>query len=178
MVQVVSRGGNYLLNMGPHGDGSIPDTTIAIFKEAGAWVKRHAESIYGTTANPFGETDWGYCTVKENKLFLFMTSWKEGKEIRLHGLQNEIRSASLLGNSPMEFPVNNNGEVKSIILTAGVPADPLPVIVVEIEGVPEVDPPMVVQAENGEMAFDYMTAVTEGNTMTRFNRKGGFHISK
>lgn len=179
LIQVVSRGGNYLLNIGPKGDGSIPDTTIRIFKTVGPWVQRNAESIYGTSPNPFGEElDWGYCTMKGNKLYLFIRNWQKDKVITLEGLQNTVNSASLLVNRSVILPVNQENNKTHLTLATESPDDPVSVIVLQTEGVPEVEPPVVYQEESGEFLFDYLKANTEGDAMTRFNRKGGFHISK
>jgi hypothetical protein len=52
------------------------------------------------------------------------------------------------------------------------------VLVLETEGLPAVDPPLVLPGENLRYDFNFLTAMTHGNAVTRFNRKGGFHISK
>ena len=60
LIDVVSRGGNFLLNIGPEPDGSIPEESIRLFKEMGAWMNINSEAIYETRANPFNvELDWG-----------------------------------------------------------------------------------------------------------------------
>jgi alpha-L-fucosidase len=90
LVEIVSRGGNYLLNIGPKGNGEIPDTTVEILMKVGRWVERNAESIYGTTANPFGELAWGYCTVKGSRLYLFVRNWPQDGVLIVPGLQNAV----------------------------------------------------------------------------------------
>ncbi len=65
LIDTVSRGGNYLLNIGPEPDGSIPPESIRLFKEMGAWMKTNGEAIYGTRANPLPvELSWGRLTRK------------------------------------------------------------------------------------------------------------------
>ncbi len=65
LIDTVSRGGNYLLNIGPEPDGSIPVESIRLFKEIGAWMKVNGEGIYGTRANPLPvELTWGRLTHK------------------------------------------------------------------------------------------------------------------
>jgi alpha-L-fucosidase len=178
LVQVVSLGGNYLLNIGPEGNGEIPDRTIKIFAKVGSWLERNAESIYGTRANPFGELDWGYCTVKENKLYLFVRDWPVDNELSLTGLQNSVTSAYLLIDKSVKLTVVHADNKTRIILPSKVPDDPITVLVLETDGTPKVDPQMVLQDETGKMEFNYLTAITSGKTKTRFNRKGGFHVSK
>lgn len=48
-VDIVSKGGNYLLNIGPDGKGKVPDECVESFEEMGVWVKTNSEAIFGTT---------------------------------------------------------------------------------------------------------------------------------
>jgi alpha-L-fucosidase len=177
LVEIVSRGGNYLLNIGPKGSGEIPEPTIEIFREVGQWVNRNEESIYGTTANPFGELGWGYCTVKENKIYLFVRDWPGNGKLVLPGLRNKIMSAYLLIDRSTSLSFVQDEKIH-IDLPPKAPDAPISVLVLETDGIPEVNPPYVSQSGAGEIRLDYMTAVTHGSAKTRFNRKGGFHISK
>ncbi len=178
LVAAVSRGGNYLLNIGPEGDGKIPEEVFMIFKKVGSWIERNSESIYGTSANPFGELPWGFCTVKENKLYLFVRDWPENKELKLEGLQKPVKSAYLLSDKSKKLTVRKVEDTTCIALPPEAPDSPLSVLVLETEGSPEVAPPVVLQENTGKMELNYLTAITHGGAMKRFNRKGGFHISK
>jgi len=178
LVEIVSRGGNYLLNIGPQGDGEIPDATIEIFSEIGPWVERNAESVYGTTSNPFGELSWGYCSVKGNNLFLFVRDWPGDGVINLTGLQCKVNSACLLINKSTKLPVVQSGNRTSVTLPEKPSDHPISVIMVETVGPPIVKPPLSHQDSQGVIELNYFKVVTEGKAMTRFNRKGGFHISK
>jgi alpha-L-fucosidase len=177
-VAAVSRGGNYLLNIGPKGDGEIPEVIFGIFEKVGSWVERNAESIYGTSVNPFGELPWGFCTVKENKLYLFVRDWPVDKELDLPGLQKTVISASLLTDQSVKLRVRQAEGKTSIELPSVPPDQPLSVLVLETDGPPEVAPPAVIQEASGNLELNYLTAITHGGAMKRFNRKGGFHISK
>lgn len=64
LVDVASKGGNYLLNVGPKADGTIPEESINRLKAVGDWMKVYGEAVYGTSANPLKETPWGRCTYK------------------------------------------------------------------------------------------------------------------
>ncbi|QGY42536.1 alpha-L-fucosidase [Maribellus comscasis] len=178
LLEIVSRGGNYLLNIGPKGNGEIPDATIEIFSKVGPWVKRNAESIYGTTANPFGELPWGYCTVNGNKLYLFIRDWPQDGVLMVHGLKNAVTSAYMLLNKTSKLAVSQNEKQTQISLPKSPIDDPISVLVLEIDGCPRVDPPIVLQGDSGLIRLDYLKVITQGKTKTRFNRKGGFHISK
>jgi alpha-L-fucosidase len=178
LIEVVSRGGSFLLNMGPKGSGEIPEETVRIFKEVGAWVNRNAEGIYGTTTNPFGELDWGYCTVKGDKLYLFVRDWPQNNEISLTGLQNQVNSARMLTNDSAKLSVEKSGNQTRITLPQQPADSPISAVVLQLEGKPLVDPQVVTLNEKGEFVFDYLKVITSGNAKKRYNRKLGFNISK
>src|SRR5579872_1918240 len=71
-----SRGGNYLLNVGPTSQGVIPPESVERLAEVGKWMKVNGESIYGTAANPFPyELPWGVITSKPSRLYLHVFRW-------------------------------------------------------------------------------------------------------
>ena len=67
LVDIASKGGNYLLNVGPKADGTFPQESIDILKGMGAWMKVNGEAIYGNKGSPFGLFAWGRCTKKEQR---------------------------------------------------------------------------------------------------------------
>lgn len=74
LINVVSHGGNFLLNIGPRGDGSIVEFESDVLKRIGAWLKKNGNAIYATKASPFREQfDWGTATRKDNKLHLILS---------------------------------------------------------------------------------------------------------
>jgi alpha-L-fucosidase len=177
LVEIVSRGGNFLLNIGPMGNGEIPEPTKEIFRNIGPWIERNGESIYGTTASPFGELPWGHCTVKGNMLFLFVSKWPSDGSLILKGLHNNVLSAGLL-DGKLDLDSRRTGDSIIIKVPDVQPDHPFTVVTLMLEGSPVVDPPVANQQEDGSILLDYLTANTYGNAVTRFNRKGGFHISK
>ncbi len=178
LVEIVSRGGNYLLNIGPEGNGEIPAATVEIFRKVGPWVERNAEGIYGTTANPFGELSWGYCTVKGSMVYLFVRDWPKDGLLTIPGLHNSVTSAYLLIDRSTLLPVIQTENLTRISLPLKAPDNPVTVVALEIQGSPRVEPPMVFQDDTGSIGLNYLNVITHGKTMTRFNCKGGFHISK
>ena len=99
LVDAVSRGGNYLLNIGPEPDGSIPEESIQLFKEIGAWMKINGEAIYGTRANPFNEEfQWGRVTRKDNdKLYLILYNKPADDKIVLPCTFHKVKASLLVG---------------------------------------------------------------------------------
>lgn len=178
LVEIVSRGGNYLLNIGPTGEGEIPKATVDIFNKVGPWVQRNAESIYGTSANPFRELPWGYTAVKGTTVYLFIRDWPKERVLSLPGLKNVVKSAYFLIDKSIKLSVKQADNTTYIYLPLNPPDNPITVLAIEIEGTPLVDPQIVAQGAKGEIELNYLTAVTHGKAKTRYNRKGNFHISK
>ncbi len=102
LIDIASKGGNYLLNVGPKADGTFPQQSIDLLKAMGGWMKTNGEAIYGTKASPFGLFDWGRCTKKENGantiLYLSVFNWPTDGKLMIPGLQNKISKARLLAN--------------------------------------------------------------------------------
>ncbi len=102
LADIVSKGGNFLLNVGPTAEGEFPQASVERLKEIGAWMKVNHEAIYGTTASPFFKLPWGRCTKKLNEngatLYLHVFDWPENRELSLPGLKNTVTSARLLSS--------------------------------------------------------------------------------
>jgi len=97
LVRVVSRGGTYMLNVGPDGSGHIPEQSARILREVGKWVHAHEDAIHGTDATPFGPLAWGECTARGQTLFLHVFQWPADGKLVLPGLRSEVRRATLEG---------------------------------------------------------------------------------
>ena len=97
LIKVISRGGNYLLNIGPRGDGSVVDFEKEVLEKMGAWTNANAEAIYGTKANPFPHAfSWGDITTRDNSLYLFVR--KNNQTIDLNGFSGKITNVSVLAS--------------------------------------------------------------------------------
>jgi alpha-L-fucosidase len=178
LVEIVSKGGNYLLNIGPRGDGSIPEASVATLEHVGAWMRTNGSSIYGTSASPFPELPWGRCTVKNNILYLHVFQRPADGALELTGLRNNVRKASLLMQPGRSLESSRNGASVRISVPP-IPADAIDTVVaLELDGPPRVDPPVVTEAEGEAVILQYLNAVTSGKAVKRFNRRGQFHISK
>ncbi len=77
LVDIVSKGGNYLLNIGPKGDGSIPQESIDSMRVIGRWMDINGEAIYGTTASPFERPQWGRLTKKPGSIYAHVFQWPQ-----------------------------------------------------------------------------------------------------
>jgi alpha-L-fucosidase len=100
LIDIASKGGNYLLNVGPTAEGEFPHESITRLKEIGEWMHKNGEAIYGTSANPLTPVEWGRCTAKDSAghtilYFSVFTYPKDGK-LLLQELPVNIVSVSLL----------------------------------------------------------------------------------
>jgi alpha-L-fucosidase len=98
LVDIVSKGGNYLLNVGPTPEGTIPAASVERLVAMGQWMRVNSESIYGTTASPFSmQLTWGRATRKGNTLYLHVFDWPADGSLKVPSLDAQPASASLLG---------------------------------------------------------------------------------
>ncbi len=103
LVEVTSKGGNFLLNVGPTGEGLIPAPSVGRLGEVGEWMKVNGAAIYGTTASPFkAPLPWGYCTKRVGAdgttLYLHVFDWPKDGKLLVPGLRSKIKTAALLAN--------------------------------------------------------------------------------
>jgi len=102
LVDIASKGGNYLLNVGPNALGEIPKESVERLKTIGEWLKRNGKAIYGTSGSPFSEKfEWGRITQKPGKLFLHVFD-KGRKEVVLPTRDWEIKRVYALGDTKMK----------------------------------------------------------------------------
>lgn len=134
LVDAVSRGGNYLLNIGPEPDGSIPEESIRLFKEIGAWMKVNGEAIYGTRANPFNEEfQWGRVTRKDNdKFYLIVYKKPSDGKIVLPCTFSKVK-ASMLNDKTNPNIIKHQKDGYTVIDVSSVSIDG-PATVVKLEG--------------------------------------------
>ena len=98
LIDVASKGGNFLLNVGPTSEGVIPGPIVSRLHEMGDWMKANGESIYGTTVSPYGRPPWGRYTAKRGKLYAHVFDWPKDGRLALTGVAARPLSASLLAD--------------------------------------------------------------------------------
>ena len=138
LVDSASKGGNYLLNVGPMANGEIPKESVERLRDIGMWMEVNSSSIYGTTASPFVRLPWGRATKKEysnaTDLFLHVFDWPEDGRLRVDGLRSEVNSAYFLAD--FQKPIQIHRSDSGIVLH--VPKEPLDktdtVIVLKVKG--------------------------------------------
>jgi len=172
LVDIVSKGGNFLLNVGPTAEGEIPEASIERLREIGKWMDVNGESIYGTTASPFKRIPWGRCTKKSGKLYLHVFDWPaNGKLLVVPGLDNEVKKAYLLADGTALEAVRDGS--KLVVSVPEKPIDPIDtVVVLEIEGEPVVGETVATQTEGGAITLRARDAQPHGSRI-QYEQGGG-----
>ncbi len=108
VADVVSRGGNLLLNVSPTGDGDLPDVQVSILKELGEWIATHGEALIGVRPPPSTVDFYGPATVRENKLYLHLID-RPVESVVVRGVPvRRVRKVKVLGGEdslPYEVPL-------------------------------------------------------------------------
>ncbi|MFC2091108.1 alpha-L-fucosidase, partial [Bacteroidota bacterium] len=181
LCDIASKGGNFLLNVGPTAEGLIPQPSIDRLEEIGKWMDVNSESIYGTTASPFHRLSWGRCTKKEEAdaatLYLHVFDWPEDGKLFVPGLLNMPSSVSLLkdGAELSAKQVKGDEPGIEIKLPKEAPNAIASVIKVEIDGALEVEAIMPRQAKDGKLVMEPEFADLHNRlgTNLRLENKGG-----
>jgi alpha-L-fucosidase len=148
LVDIASKGGNYLLNVGPTSAGEIPQPEVERLAQVGEWMKVNGDAIYGTSGSPFGHPfDWGRCTEKATPdgtlLYLHVWNWPSDGKLQVPGLKNQIAKAYLLKSNwfgwheRLKTSSDADGVTLSVPPTA--PDSISSTLVLKIQGTPEID---------------------------------------
>ncbi|MBT8036215.1 MAG: alpha-L-fucosidase [Verrucomicrobiae bacterium] len=142
LISCVGRGGTYMLNIGPRGDGSVPERATRSLRHAGEWIRRYPQVVYAADASPWKHAlPWGDVTVKDNKLFLSVFEWPTSGKLYLPGLRSKIISAQLLGDKQTTAITHQQSNGWTIFQLPPVAPEKLAsVIEVSLDGHPNVDP--------------------------------------
>lgn len=136
LVDISSKGGNYLLNIGPKDDGSLPKESIDRLQQIGTWMKTNSEAIYATKASPLAALPWGRVTRKESAknttLYFSVFNWPKDGKLEIPGLPNKVLSAKLLGGGKLTTKTTGG---KLVITVPAIAPDPIATVIkVELKG--------------------------------------------
>lgn len=159
-LETVSKGGNFLLNVGPDGEGAFPAQAVQLLKEIGQWMKVNSESVYGTKASPFQTLDWGYCTQKPGKLYLHLFDVPKDGLLELP-LLSTVKQAYVLGQPKKKIRVEKNTlgtriylldddkrQMRPIVIALAIAG---PVEIVKSNVVPQDDGKILLTANNAKL---------------------------
>lgn len=159
LVDCASKGGNYLLNVGPTAEGLIPPESVERLKAMGAWLKGYGEAIYGTSAGPFAKPlQWGRVTQRKGKLYAIIFD-APARTITLPGLRTKVKTAYLMAD-PAHTPltVTKDADGVTVALPRMLPDPVATVVVLEVSGAPKVVLPELAQSADGTIALKPMDA--------------------
>jgi alpha-L-fucosidase len=131
LVDIVSKGGNYLLNIGPKGDGSIPEESIERMKTIGRWMDVNGEAIYGTTASPFVKPAWGRYTQKPGRLYVHVFDWPKDGKLTIPA--KKAARAYLLADKEKPLAIQQTADGITLQLPEKAPDPIVSVIAVELQ---------------------------------------------
>lgn len=172
LIDIASKGGNYLLNVGPDATGVIPAPEAERLRAVGAWLRRNGASIYATTPSPYKRLPFeGRATVKGSTLFLNVFSWPEAG-LTLGGLQNRVRGARAVAT----------GERLQVLVAGGTLRISKPrsldavstAIALDLAGPPVVVEPEILIAPQADGSFKLtpLEATLQGSLKTEGGDKG------
>ena len=161
LVDLTSKGVNYLLNVGPTSEGLIPQRSIDRLLEIGKWMDVGGEAIHGASPNPWPyEFPWGRVTTKGNKLYLLFTKWPT--QLKLCGLRNKVAGAYPLAAPDQPLAFEQAEDVLSLSLPTTAPDPLISVVAVEFEGALDVDT-SIFQQVSGAVSLPAYLAALEGD---------------
>jgi alpha-L-fucosidase len=140
LVDIASKGGNFLLNVGPEADGGFPAESVERLAAIGRWMSKYGASIYGTEASPFAKLPWGRATRKAlpgniTRLYLHVFDWPADGTLVVSGLLNQPRRAFVLGDAgERALRVERRADGVMVSLPSAAPDAIDSVIVLDIDG--------------------------------------------
>lgn len=173
LVETTSKGGNFLLNVGPTAEGLIPDPSIERFAAIARWMKANQSSIHGAGASPFRRLPWGRCTSKPGRLYLHVFDWPSDGVLRIPGLLNTVTGAAALATGQALKPVRD-ADGWSIDIRQAPRDQASTVIVIEIEGSPAVVDRPLRPGPDGSITLLAVDALLAGNGLN-IEQHGGEH---
>jgi alpha-L-fucosidase len=129
LVEVVGRGGNYLLNMGPRPSGAINPEDARRLEAMGQWLRRNGEAIYDTRPLGIPPQPWGWPVSKGDRIYLHILNWP-GERLTIPGVKRSVIAARWLDGAPLQFEVA--GENVTIRLPAAAPDAVDSIVVLEL----------------------------------------------
>ncbi len=130
--------GNYLLNIGPKPDGSIPEESVRIMTSVGKWMDRNGQSIYQTEKCQPRRSNYAGFTRNGNTLYMHNHFWP-GETATIGGMKTKVKSARLLATGKELKVVQDEFRVRFTGLPAAAPDDPVTTIAIECDGEPRQD---------------------------------------
>jgi alpha-L-fucosidase len=138
LIQCVRDGGNYLLNIGPKPDGSIPEESVRILSEVGRWMDVNGDTIYKSDLCQVRRSNYASFTRTGNTLYMHVHFWP-GEYVAISGLKAKVKSARLLKTGAEVKFTQDEFQTKFIDLPGKAPDYPVTTIAIECDAEPTQD---------------------------------------
>lgn len=166
LIDIASKGGNFLLNIGPNSLGQVPEASIERLQQVGEWMKLNSKAIYGASPSPFKALPWGRCTVSTGKsevaLYLHVFDWPKDGKLLVPGLKNRVVGANLLRGGKALTAVQSDGGV--VVSLPALATDKFSsTVVMRIIGKPIVENPVQQQSADGSLLLKADNAELHGD---------------
>lgn len=150
LIACAHDGGNYLINIGPEADGSIPQRSVEILNTVGAWMDKNGRSLYGADRCQPTRCRFASFSRRGATLYMHVHFWP-GETVALAGLMNRVKSARLLAtNENIKFE-QDDYRVRFTGLPVKAPDAPITTIAIECDGEPKQDQYFVRRRERGQV---------------------------
>lgn len=134
LIDAASKGGNFLLNVGPTAQGVIPSQSVSRLREMGDWMRANGEAVYGTSASPYGLPAWGRYTAKASagRVYAHVFDWPKDRRLALTGVKERPSAVYLLADKKpltveqtadgwtVQLPVVKPSAISSVLVMEGI----------------------------------------------------------
>jgi alpha-L-fucosidase len=174
LVDIASKGGNYLLNVGPTSEGLIPAASVERLQAIGRWMKVNSVAIYDTTASPFKSLPWGRCTKQVTSggatLYLHVFKWPQDGKLVVPGLHNKVSASYLLTASGHEALTTELGPDGVAVSVPAAAPDPISTtVVLKVKGALDIEQPILSQNQDGSILLPSTEANLHGSNIQTEN---------
>ncbi len=152
LVDITSKGGNFLLNVGPTAEGLIPPESVDRLAAIGRWTRANGEAVYGTSPAVFDRPAWGRITQRRTekgiRMYLHVFERPESGVLRLNGVLNDPESVGFLAATDLPAPTwSREADALLIRLPETLPDSHVSVVRLDLTGSPEFYLPPTLQAD-------------------------------
>jgi alpha-L-fucosidase len=160
--RVASRGGNYLLNIGPLPDGTILPYHVEALEAIGKWVAKNREAIFDVKPTPFEMMPWGEATWREGKLYLQIKTWPKNGKLVVANLLTDVKKVYPMGDESAAYLFEKRRDVLTVKVSAEAPDENLTILVAEFDGELKTQVPIALQKEKGRIVLDGSVRLSRG----------------
>jgi alpha-L-fucosidase len=151
LITCAHDGGNYLINIGPKADGSIPEESVQILSTVGRWMDKNGKALYGADICQPRRSRNGSFSRQGNTLYLHVHFWPGGDGLAFAGLQTKVKSAKLLATGQTVAFEQDTYRVRFKGLALKAPDDPITTLAIECESEPRQDELFVRRRDRGQI---------------------------